>query len=255
MLCTTQPFINNAAPTTAKNWMPFTWYFLTWIISAPTVAGFMPSFPTTWAEVLLRWKACLSRDKKIPHLAGSVLQFHFSKTSLVQPFGQSRHQIHAFMQNRHDQSRCTFTRQGKCVVVFAVRHQQLRVKVAHVPVCALTGRKARNPALQSADIHTHLLVTPLLARVADDPTQVGFSLKRKNVGAAQTRLSPDNSSSRMSPMFLLETLPARPSLMRAVSTPLSSCHAGSLSTLTGNKRSMAYCLIVLPCKAANAFRL
>ncbi|MCF6760352.1 hypothetical protein [Pseudomonas fragi] len=52
------------------------------------------------------------------------------------------------MQNRHDQRRGTFTRQSEGIVVLAVRHQQLRVEVAHVPVRALTGSKARNAALK-----------------------------------------------------------------------------------------------------------
>ena len=77
--------------------------------------------------------------------------------------------------------------------MLAVRHQQFRGEVAHIAVPALTGGKAHNATFQSADIKAHLFVTPLLARVADDLPQVGFSLKRKNIGASQTLFSVESS--------------------------------------------------------------
>lgn len=64
--------------------------------------------------------------------------------SRIEPTGQSRHEVHALMKNRHDQRRRTLARQAKYVVMFTVRHSQRRKDRAHVRESVLAGGKAGN---------------------------------------------------------------------------------------------------------------
>src|SRR5690554_2869868 len=108
--------------------------------------------------------------------------------------------------------------------MFAVRHEQRRVECAHVPESPLTGREASNASFQLGDVPAYLHVAPLLARVATDPAHIGFSRRCQDV-VGQARRSSPSSSSRILPMFLVDTFPASPSLMRVPSRIFSSCHA------------------------------
>ncbi len=144
----------------------------------------------------------------------------------LQAVSQPGHQVHALMQDRHDQRGRAFARQAKQVVVPAVHHPQRRIDRAHVLERPVPGCKAGHGLLHPGEIAADLCVTPLLARMADDPTDVGFRRMGQNIiRPGQARPSSDSSSSRMACMPLVETFPASPASMRVRSRVFSSDHA------------------------------
>lgn len=106
----------------------------------------------------------------------------------------------------------------------AMRHAQRGVDLAQVLECALSCRQARNASFQLGDVAAHLRIAPLLVCIANDSPQIGFRCIREQI-SRQLRRLPLNSSSRMSSTRLLDTFPAKPSLMRAPSRAFSSCQA------------------------------
>ena len=109
------------------------------------------------------FEGCPRSDAFTP-LSGLAIVQH----SRLEPAGQSRHEVHALMKNRHDQRRRTLAWQAKYVVLFKVGHSQCRKDCAHV---------RENALFQLGDIAAHLRIVPLLARVADDSAQIGFGLR------------------------------------------------------------------------------
>lgn len=113
------------------------------------------------------------------------------------------------MENRHDQSRRSLSWQTEDEMMFVPPHPKRWKKCAHVFERTLATGKVGDTLFQPRDLAAHLRLSPLLASVADNAAQVGFSLRRENV-AGQAR-PPVNSSSRISLMLLVDTLPANPS--------------------------------------------
>lgn len=110
------------------------------------------------------------------------------------------------------------------VVMFAMRHEQRRVERVHVFDSSLMGCEPSNASFQLCDVSVYSHVAPPLARVANDPADIGFRRRCQNV-IGQARRSSPSSSSRILPMLLVDTFPAIPSLMRVPSSVFNSCHA------------------------------
>src|SRR3546814_11916496 len=106
--------------------------------------------------------------------------------------------------------------------MFAMRRGQGLLEGAHVPEFPLMGCEASNASFQLGDVPAYLRVAPVLARVANDPAQIGFGRRCQNV-VGQARRSSPSSSSRMFPMPLVATFPAIPSLIRFPSRDFRSC--------------------------------
>tara|TARA_R110002051_G_scaffold299691_1_gene366894 strand:+ start:164 stop:361 length:198 start_codon:yes stop_codon:yes gene_type:complete len=58
-------------------------------------------------------------------------------------------------------------------MTFATHHPQLWKEVAHIPERASSGGKVDNSLFQPGDIAANLRSAPLLARIADNATQIG----------------------------------------------------------------------------------
>jgi hypothetical protein len=118
------------------------------------------------------------------------------------------------MENRDYGQRGIIAGEAEDIVMFAADHPQARIERSHILGQTLTVRHVFNAALQLGDVSSGLGITPLLVRVLDDAPQIGFRRRKQDVIGGQARLPPPNSSSRMPPMLLPDSVPDRPSLIR-----------------------------------------
>ncbi len=97
-------------------------------------------------------------------------------------------------------------------------------------------------------------IASLLDAIGGNFTNVGGSTFGEDVRSGHAALLDANTSPAISVMLWSSTSPCIASAMRCDSKAFKSSSARFSSDITGNRRSRAYCLIVLLCKAAAALR-
>lgn len=91
------------------------------------------------------------------------------------------------MEDGHNQSRGRRTPQAEDIVMLAFDHPQPRMKDRHILERAFASRKDFNPPLKFGGIAARLRNAPLLARVTDDVSQIGFGRREQLIAGGQLR--------------------------------------------------------------------
>lgn len=84
-----------------------------------------------------------------------------SGASLAQSSGNSRDQIHAFVEDGHDQGGCPLARQAEDIVMFAASHAKAWVEVRHVAKMAIARSNGLGTGLEAACVLAGLRLAPL----------------------------------------------------------------------------------------------
>src|SRR5574337_133993 len=174
--------------------------------------------------------------------------------SLTQPVFQAGNDVHSLMQDGKNQRRATGLWKAEDVVPPRHLHPQAGMNRTQVREHTLTDGNFVRSFLDLLDVDAALGFAPCFGRVAGDFTKIACRASGKDIGTGQTGPPWFNTSSATSTMLRSITSPRCASASRCDSRACRSCKARSSSDAPENRRSRAYCLMVLPCSAAMALR-